>query len=463
LNTTLPHQAYMREEMIRFLEKMPEGQPVAIYTLSSKLTLLQDFTSDPAVLKEAVKKFRGKSSVLMENPTGGPEQELLPPGFADIMPAQALQSLMAFDAERTSFQMDIRIKTTLAAISGIARSLSGYPGRKNLIWISEAFPLNIDPNLELTGDVFAGTRNYGPEIAQAADAMLDAQIAIYPVDARGLPTPSFFQASNSGRDRMGRSISNNPQRLGTALSQDSAQLQAAHATMQEMADRTGGRAFYNRNDLDGAIKSGIEDGSTYYTLAYYPSNKNWTGKFRRIHVTVNQPGIKVRHRMGYYAVDPAVFVEQNKRQQASLFGEALSPDSPVSTGLKFQAGVLPPSEETKNKVLVNFALDPQAISFENQNDGLRHAMVDCVVQAYNAKGKYLKTEASTINASLKPESFRRIMQTGFPCQQSIELPVGSYLLRLGVRDDRTGLMGTANAKVTVAASSTQTVPDLKKQ
>src|SRR5215475_2507843 len=51
LNTTLPHQAYVRDQMIRYLEKMPEGQPLAIYLLSTKLTLLQDFTSDPAVLK----------------------------------------------------------------------------------------------------------------------------------------------------------------------------------------------------------------------------------------------------------------------------------------------------------------------------------------------------------------------------------------------------------------------------
>src|SRR5262249_29130031 len=156
---------------------------------------------------------------------------------------------------------------------------------------------------------------------------------IYPVDARGLPTPAFFSAANSGRDRFGRSVNRNPQALGAAIRQDSAQLQAAHATMQDMADRTGGKAFYNRNDLDGAIKNGIEDGSMYYTLAYYPSNKTWNGKFRKIHVSVNQPNIKVRHRLGYYAVDPTVFVEQNKRQQASLFGEALSPDSPVSTGL----------------------------------------------------------------------------------------------------------------------------------
>ena len=83
----------------------------------------------------------------------------------------------------------------------------GYPGRKNLIWISEAFPLSIDPNMELTGDTFAGTRNYGPQIAEAADSLIDAQIAMYPIDARGLVPSSMFDASNSGRDKFGRSMS----------------------------------------------------------------------------------------------------------------------------------------------------------------------------------------------------------------------------------------------------------------
>jgi VWFA-related protein len=450
LNTTLPHQSYVRDEMIKYLAKMPQGRPVAVYILGSKLALLQDFTSDPEALKELVKKVKGKMSPLLDNSTGGPDQELLPPGAADsgLVPAEMLQSMMQFEQERTAFQTDLRVTYTLNALNAISRSLSGYPGRKNLIWISEAFPLSIDPNMELTGDIFAGTRNYGQQIAAAADALIDAQIAVYPVDARGLVPSSVFDAASTGRDRFGRTM--NGPRTGAAISIESAQLQAVHGTMQDMAERTGGKAFYNRNDIDRAIDKSIEDGSTYYTLAYYPENKDWNGKFRKIQVKVSRSGIKLRHRLGYYAVDPKAFAEQNKKQQATLFGEALSLDAPVSTGLKFQAGVIPPSDKTQNKVLVNFALDPEAISFEGEEDGLQRAMVDCVVQAYSAKGKLIKTEASTVNASLKPETYRRVMQSAFPCQQYIELPAGNYYLRLGVRDDRTGLVGTANGRVNVA-------------
>jgi hypothetical protein len=282
--------------------------------------------------------------------------------------------------------------------------------------------------------------------------LIDAQIAMYPVDARGLMANSVFDASNPGRDKYGRSISR-PGRLGAAISAENANLQNVHSTMQEMADRTGGRAFYNTNDIDGAIRKSIDDGSTYYTLAYYPENKNWNGKFRKIHVTVNKPGVKLRYRLGYYAVDPKAYANQAENQQAAAFALALDPDSPTATALLFHAMVIPPEAQKPNTVLVNFGVDPHAISFEQQADGLAHATVECTVQAFSAKGLLIRGESSTIKAALKPETYARVMQETFPCQQAIDLKPGKYYLRLGVRDDNTGLIGTTAARVTVAQAA----------
>src|SRR5262249_3419887 len=226
---------------------------------------------------------------------------------------------------------------------------------------------------------------------------------------------------------------------------------AAHQAMDDLADRTGGKAFYNRNDLDAALRKSIDDGSTYYTLGYYPSNKNWDGKFRRIKVTVNRPDIKLRHRLGYYSVAHRAYAKVDARQRALAFGRALSLDSPASTALIFKAAVVPPSSQTRNKVLVSFAIDPQAISFERQADGLQHALVDCGVQAYSEKGKPVIGDIATFDAKLGPEDFKRVMQSGFQCQRHLDLPGGNYILRLGVVDDQTGLTGTTTARITVPA------------
>ena len=459
LNTTSPHQAYVRDEMIKYLEKMPEGRPVAVYMLGSKLTLLQDFTSDPQVLKNVVKNLKKNISPLLDNPGGGPDTQLLPAGAADVLPGNMLDNLQRFEQERVAFQTDLRVSYTIDALTSISRSLTGYPGRKNLIWISEAFPISIDPNMELTTDTFAGTRNYSQQIAKLADSLIDAQIAMYPIDARGLVGSSFYDASNSGRDKFGRAARGD--RMQAALSAESANLSNVHGTMQEMADRTGGRAFFNTNGIDQAVRKSIDDGSTYYTLAYYPENKDWNGKFRKIHVSVDKPGVKVRYRLGYFAVNPKFYATQSESQQLASFRLALSLDSPVATGLMFHAMVIPPAAAEPNKVLVNFGVDSHAISFERQDDGLQHATVECTVQAYSGKGKLVKGESSTIKAALKPETYARVMHEGFPCQQSIELPAGSYFLRLGVRDDSTGLIGTTNAKVTISEPSAGTVSEKK--
>lgn len=450
LNTNLPNQAYARDQMIKYLAKIPEGQPIAVYMLMGRqLRLIQDFTSDPSVLKNAVKNLKSSASPLQDNPGGGPDMELAPPGAFDsgMIPAQMQQAMQEFENERVSFQTDLRVRYTLDALNSLARTLSGYGGRKNLIWISEAFPISIDPDLTLSTGSFNSTRNYAPEIGETAEYLTDAQIAIYPVDARGLVTWSVFSAENRG-DKFGRSLGR-PGRMQQAISAESAALAAAHATMNDLADRTGGRAFYNRNDLDGAIRKGIEDGSTYYTLAYYPENKNWNGKFRKIHIKVNRSGVKLRHRLGYYALDPNMVAEADQKRRAATFGKALSLDYPVSTALRFHAGVVQPSDKTENKVLVNFGIDPHAISFEKKDDGLQHAIVDCAVQAYTEKGKLIKTEVTTLTLALKPDTFNRVMQTIVPCQRYIDLAPGNYLLRLGVMDDRTSLIGTTNARVTI--------------
>lgn len=452
LNTNFANQAYARQQMLKYLDKIPAGRPVAVYMLSSKLRMLQDFTSDPEVLRKVVKNIKGEMSPVLDNPGGGQDIELLPPGMADsgLIPAEVLNSMQQFENERVAFQTDIRVRYTLDAMNSLSRMLSGYPGRKNLIWVSEAFPINLDPDFTLTVGSFDSMRNYGAQIAETSEHMVDAQIAVYPIDARGLVGSSVFDASSSGNDKFGRSLGRGG-RLPQAIAQESSQLQAVHATMQDLAQRTGGKAFYNRNDLDGAIRSSIEDGSTYYTLAYYPENKNWDGKFRKVHVKVARENVKLRYRLGYFAADPKALNKHDQKHEAAAFGQALSLDYPISTALRFHAGLVQPSEKTKNKVLVNFGIDPHAITFERQDDGLQHASLDCAVQVYTDKGKLLKTQASTVNAQLKPETFARVMETIFPCQQYLDLEPGNYLLRLGVLDHASSLIGTTNARVTINA------------
>jgi len=449
LNTTLPDQIHVRQKMLRYLETMPADVPTAVYTLGQKLRMVQDFTTDPQLLRDAIKNVTMRASPVLDNPAGGNETELLPPGVFEGLDAQEQEDLQSFETERTTAQLDIRVHYTMGALQWIAQSLAGYRGRKNLIWVSSSFPLSIDPDATVSPFVeFEGTRNYADEIARTAQKLTDSQIAVYPVDARGVVVSSYFTARDNGRDKFGRSTIEGPS-LANALSQESTQLNETHATMDTLAERTGGKAYYNRNDLDGAIRDGLNDGSTYYMLGYYPENKEWSGKFRKLQVKVDRAGVKLRHRLGYYASDPA-YVTEDPKQRARELGDVLSLDRPISTALFFQAGVIPPSEQTQNKVVINYAIDTQALKVEHGDDGLEHADIECAVEAYTETGKPVNFAGNTVQGAMRPEVYKQALRAGVPCMNQIELPAGNYLLRLAVRDDRTGLIGSANARVAVA-------------
>jgi VWFA-related protein len=140
LNTSPMNQAFMRDSMIKFLEKLPENEPIAVFLLGDKLRLVQDFTTDPTALKQVIRSFKGKKSPYLNG--GGPDVAAAMPGMAQILPQMAVQ-IKEFQDQITGMADDIRVKMTLTALNSLARTLSGYPGRKNLIWVSEGFPFDV--------------------------------------------------------------------------------------------------------------------------------------------------------------------------------------------------------------------------------------------------------------------------------------------------------------------------------
>jgi len=427
LNTSFPNLAYAHDQLIKYLDNAPPNQPTAIFALGNKLWLLHDFTTDHQALKEVMRKFKGQGSQLV---TTSPDDE------------KAYKRKSTF----TTMGAD-RVWTTLDAFRSLARIMSAYKGRKNLIWISESFVVDTMPDMNpRRGPLLMD--EYSREVEQMSDALMEAQIAIYAIDPAGLSGDAF-------RPMLSR--------------------YSAQSSLREMAERTGGQAFTNRNDLDVGIRTSIDDGSSYYTTSYTPANKTWDGRMRKIEVKTTRPGVKLRYRKGYYAVDPTILPGSKKEvKQTSIdFAQALDPDLPVSTGLLFQARVIPPSDQTQNKVRVIFALDPHTIAFDKKEDGLEHAEVSCIAWAFPVKGKPIGSGGGTVNAKLDAETFKKVMQSALPCNQFLDLAPGNYMLRLGVIDQFSKRIGALTAWVTVPdrnepgatapASSPSAQPEAKKE
>jgi VWFA-related protein len=460
LNSNLPNQAYMRDEMIKFLEKLPQGQPLAIYLLGSKLRLVQDFTSDPEALKQAIRGVKRHTSGVLSNPAGTSPETDLPAGSianATLALVPGLRSqILAFQEEHTAAQTDFQVTLTLRALNSLGRTLAGYPGRKNLIWLSEAFPFDI---LSIRNH---NSRDYSNDVAATGSLLSDAQVAIYPVDARGLVNYSAYSVGSNPNpgSTPARLDSTLNGAMGQQMNAEANALLAAHTSMADLAEKTGGKAFWGHNNLDTEVQQSLTDGSTYYTLAYYPENKDWNGDFRTIHLKVNRGGVKLRYRLGYFAEDQSAFTKEPQAKQDEALNQALSLDWPIATALHFTAQVLPPSAETQNKVVVRYRIDPRGINFEQGSDGLQHVAVLCAIRAYSTRDsdKIVAAEANNMAGPLRPEAYTKVINGFLPCQEQIELPAGDYFVRLGVRDNTTGLIGTAGTRITVPATTATAKP-----
>lgn len=391
INTDFSDHAYAQDMLVKYLDSNPAIQPTAVFGMGSKLSMLHDFTTDTKALRDVVAHYKG------EGPTH----------IADVYTAASpFQHRGSFQAGPHAREITARSMLFLAYV------LAGYPGRKNLIWLSDGFPINLYPDFTASDQVMV-IEDYSPLAERIADELMNAQVALYPIDAAGVSINDRFPARTA---------------------------------MLSMSERTGGKTFYARNDIDMGIRTSLDDGSTYYTLEYYPQNRNWDAKFRRIELKLTRPNIHLRYRQGYYALGP---ISRGGNESVSdAFSRAMDHDAPTSTGILFQAAVVMPSAQTQGKVVVNIGIDPHTLAFEKQADDLEHAQVSCVVWAYPAKGDPVRAEGQ-LNAALKAEVYQQIMRSYFPCQRSLALKSGRYTLRIGVLDDATNLIGTATTQVSV--------------
>jgi VWFA-related protein len=411
LNGDFAGHVAAQDALIKYLDTTQLTQPMAIFSMQDRLTMLHDFTTDSQALKSVVEKFK-------------------PPVRHNGSESMASR-ISAFTTKGDYHTDEQKIEATLNQLHLLARTLGGYPGRKNVIWLSESFPLVLAPETavrdsaglaSMEGSAFDNlrqgniTNDYSGLVQKLANAMMSAQVAMYPVDSTGLGKDDHL---------------------------------ASQHTMSDLAFSTGGRAFFNRNDLEVSLRTSLDDGSSYYTLTYYPDNKDWNGKFRIISIKAARPGAKLRYRLGYYALDPGAVAKDETKRISEDFSYALTLDTPSLTAVQFQARAVMPSDKTQGKVLVNFAIDAHTLAFERSQDGVQHASVSCAVWAFSGKGDPVRSEGNAIEANLPPEVYQQMMASYFPCARSLSLKPGHYTLRLGVLDRTTNQMGTTTAEVTV--------------
>jgi VWFA-related protein len=468
LNTPPQDQIYVKQQMLKFLARQYDpNTKLAVIALTNKLTVLQNFTQDPLLLRGALDRFMAETPALARNggqidatsplasaptvnlpaqATGGPASSGPDPGLPATLAAGGSNASIAediaymmdrFERESENFARDTRISTTLSALEQIARFTSGQSGRKVLLWFSTGFPFSV------VGDspsAMEAERDYGDQIRRTINLLNDAHLATYTIDAGGLVPSSLGDPSLNRRDpgKVVLGIDTN-----RALATESFQRFSTHDALETIARDTGGR-YFNGNDLDQAIRSALMESSSYYMLGYYPSNKKWSGKFRQVKLQVDRQGVQLRYRRGYFAVNPSDWRKDNGERTLTA---ALTANSLPSTEVTFMARALPPQPDSDT--VVEFAIDPSTLSFETEAGNFHHCTLQFEIQAFTPEGKRVKAEVQTAEASLPEPTYERVSKQELPMSVPIRLAPGKYILRLGVRDNTTGLFGTADLALEV--------------
>jgi VWFA-related protein len=450
INTPFLDQVSARQAAIRYLANSINQD--AIFELVSidgnGMHVLHDFTSDSKVLIAALKRVTSKFDAMTGTDTNTIHQVTGGSGLEQkngvIVSYQSRdQSLIDLDstaleafakgaAPIADFAQVGAVGSTLGAFQQIAHQLSGIPGRKSLFWITGSFPFDID---EASGSISVGTPL--DTYQRTMQLLNDANVSLYPVDARGVVVVGEMDATMKVSREMMHAI---PEYMAG----ESRSHQKTVDTMRIFADTTGGKAYYNNNDLAGALSDASNDGSSYYVLSYALDTKNNRPGWRKLKVKVKDHDYRIRSREGF-------FVTQTTMDPASSEGmdirEALT--SPLDyTGMPLSVKLeAPVASGAKKKVGFSLLVPANAATVDAGDNDRLNLEIWYVVR--NVKGEDVSHNSKLYNLNLNAAFVAQLQTSGIGYNDTLELPPGQYGLRVVVRDNITGRVGSVWAPLQV--------------
>ncbi|HEX4133638.1 MAG TPA: VWA domain-containing protein [Bryobacteraceae bacterium] len=274
LNTAWSDQNYGREGVLRMLETLPPGDHIAIFALGDRLRLLHDFSTDYAALRNSVTSYNG------ELPSGGDQDSSAAqdPNSAQFRIPGQVVAPMAGLAPDAVFYQEQRIRNTLNALTLISDTVKRFAGEKELLWVSAAFPLEVRTNMGGQPQ----EESFHEDVERAMREVTNANIVLYPIDPRGV-LGSFDIARTS--------------------------------TMEELAEQTGGRAWYGDNDVSYLIRAAMGDSRHGYLLTYTPKTYGEDGSFHQIRLKTSRKGVRLRYRVGYIAEAPSMLTRPREHRK----------------------------------------------------------------------------------------------------------------------------------------------------
>jgi VWFA-related protein len=417
----IPEQLRAQEAALEYLDKkITKDDMVAILLNGSTINVLSDFSSDRGALMSIVKMLPiGEMSELAD--------------LADTGDENGEDTGAAFVADESEFNL-FNTDQKLASIEKASRMLAALPEKKALIYFS-------------AGVSRTGVDNQA-QLEASINAAVKANVAIYPVDTRGLMAdPPGGGAGKAGS--RGAGIFN-----GAVYNQQRSGINNSQETLTTLASETGGKAFTDSNDIAAGITQAQQDIRSYYVLGYYSSNASEDGKYRKIAVKLNNKiSAKLEHRQGYYA--SKVWVKMTGQDREQQLKEALSAATPLTDlPLALQVNYFRVSP-TNYYVPVSVKI-PGSVVATAAKGGAKMTQLDFAGQIQDEQRSVAGNVRDNIQVKLDQENASKLGRKNFQYDAGFILKPGKYHMKFLVRENISGKMGTFETRFTVPDLSADT-------
>ena len=395
--------------------RMQPADLLALVSLATNMRMDLDFTDNKERVLAALNAYTSSQGQGFDNGLTGSSEGAAETGGA----------FTADDTDYNTFNADRK----LLALQAIMQSLGKISQKKAIIYFSNGISQN-------------GVDNQSALRAATASAV-KANVSIYPVDIRGL------QAFPPGGEAQNASLHGQSAYNGAAVLNDLSSNAATQDTLSTLASDTGGKAFFDSNDLGAVFSQVQKDSSAYYVLGFTSTNALKDGHFRHLKVQVNRPDLTLDYRSGYYAGRDFEHLNRADREQQlqdELASELSQTDVVVYAGASYFR-----QDDAHYYLAVSLVIPGSQIPFVQAKDK-DNATIDVIGEARLEAKFAVGHLRDTVKLAL--DSAQQVRRKNVQYNTGFLLAPGSYHLKFVVRENQTGRMGSFETDVTV--------PDLRK-
>jgi VWFA-related protein len=458
-----------RQQMVRFLQALPAGERVALYSMNYHgYKVLQEATTEHAPLAAMLAKWMPTAQDMAN---GQDEEQRNRQQFETVHSPEDLLNVngnytMDNGAQTVALDPKMRelgsrpVPNALDLLISVAHHLSAMPGHKNLVWVTSDNAL-ADWN-KLSFNLDKGSRNIEPAALRAQEAMNKAHASVYPLDASRLEvnvvnadigrnnvvlTPTFqtnpiqdelMQATEvqAGQDINVRGGERDFGRAGHLDAQAQQDMHSIQGVFREVADATGGRTFRRSSNIIGELDAVVADAHATYLLGFSPSMAA-DGQYHRLTVKlIGHRDATLRFRSGY-----------------------LYDKEPNSLKQRFAQTVWDPVDATEIGISSKLVTDAVGSALRvtvagsdlnlTKQNAIWTGKVDIFLVRRDQETLHAKVSGLTVGLRLKGETYQKAMKEGLTFDERLDARQGNGSLRVVVVDVNSGRIGS----VTVPTSA----------